>query len=60
MNTDGNYIAGVMRAIVPAIVAWLVGRGYISPDAAGDVVAAVVAIAAAVWSVVSKRPTTTV
>jgi hypothetical protein len=51
-----ELIAGPARAIVPAIVAWLVGRGYIPIGAAAEVVAAVLAVGAAAWSLYEKRP----
>lgn len=54
---DSNSIAGILRAIVPAALAWAVGKGYVSSSSVGDITAAVVAIASAIWSVVSNRPT---
>lgn len=48
---DLNTINGVIRAIVPAILAYVVGKGWISAGSAGDITTAVVAIAAAIWSV---------
>jgi hypothetical protein len=55
---DGNSINGILRAVVPALLAYVVGKGYISAGAAADITAAVVAVASAVWSVISNRPKT--
>lgn len=52
---DSNTINGILRAIVPAMVAWLVGKGYIANDTAGDITASIVAIGSAIWSVISNR-----
>src|SRR5262245_13102091 len=49
MNTE--QAGGIARALVPAIVAWMVGRGWIPAGAAGDVGAAILAVVAAGWSV---------
>jgi hypothetical protein len=46
-----EQIAGVGRAVVPAVVAYAVAKGYVSESAAADVIAAVLAVGAAVWSV---------
>ena len=51
---DSNAINGILRAIVPAMVAWAAGKGYISSGSAGDVAAGIVAIGSAIWSVISK------
>lgn len=56
---DLNTINGVLRAVVPALLAFAVGKGWISSGAVGDITAAAVAIAAAVWSVVSNKPSST-
>lgn len=53
MNLD--QITGIIRAVVPPLVAWLVAKGYIPAGSADPVIAAVVAIAAAVWSVHSNQ-----
>lgn len=49
MNFD--QVTGVLRAVVPAALAWAVGAGYIPAGSVGDITAAVVAVAAAAWSV---------
>lgn len=48
-------INGIIRAIVPSILAYCVGKGWITQDMTGDILAAVTAVAAAVWSVASNR-----
>jgi hypothetical protein len=55
---DSNVINGVLRAMVPAAVAWIVASGWLSPDDAATVVGAGVTVltvlAASVWSVKSN------
>ena len=55
---DGNLIAGVVRAVVPALLAYAVGKGWIGAGAVADITAAATAIVAAVWSVISNKPKT--
>ena len=55
---DINTINGVLRAVVPAICAYAVGKGWIAAGTVGDISTAVLAIAAAVWSVISNKPKT--
>lgn len=49
MNSD--QLTGILRAFVPAFVAYAVGRGWITASSAGEVGAAIVTLAAAGWSV---------
>ncbi len=51
MNYD--QFTGVIRAVVPPLVAWLAAS--LSPDTQGLVVTAIAAVAAAVWSVVNNK-----
>lgn len=53
---DLNSINGVLRAIVPAICAYAVGKGWIAAGTVGDITTAVIAIAAALWSVKTNKP----
>ena len=53
---DMNTINGILRAIVPAVVAYLVGKGYPPQMIATDVSAAILALAAAGWSVKTNHP----
>ncbi len=53
MNTD--QWTGIVRAVAPAIVAYLVGKGWLTETAAADVSAALIAVAMAVWSVFSNK-----
>lgn len=50
-----EIVNGIARAIVPAITAYAVGKGWITESAAAEIGAALVTLAAAVWSVVAKR-----
>ena len=56
---DSNIIGGILRAIVPAAVAFIVGKGWLSAADAGNLVGALVAaataVAAAMWSVKTNR-----
>jgi hypothetical protein len=51
---DSNIINGIIRAIGPAIVAFLVGKGIIPAGDYAAVFAGLTAIVAAVWSVKSN------
>lgn len=48
MNQD--QFLGIIRAILPAGLAYVVGRGWVPAGAAADVGAGVIAIASAAWS----------
>jgi hypothetical protein len=52
---DANTISGVIRAIVPAALAYAVGKGWVSQSSVADITAAAVAVGSAVWSVFSNR-----
>jgi hypothetical protein len=54
---DFNSISGVLRAVVPSMLAYAVGKGWITQSSVGDITSAAVAIAAALWSIQSNRPT---
>lgn len=54
---DMNTLNGILRALVPAGLAYAVGKGWITQSSVGDVTAAVMAVAAAAWSVASNRKT---
>ena len=56
---NSNQINGILRAVVPALTAILAGSGYFPGESAGQVVAAILAMGAAVWSVYSNRTTPT-
>lgn len=56
MNND--QVAGIIRAIVSAVGGYLAGKGYIDSETAVAVGGAVVVIATAVWSFISKKPAT--
>lgn len=53
---DINTINGVIRALFPAIVAYLVGAGYIPAADYGPLLAGLTAVIAAAWSIWSKKP----
>ena len=50
-----DKVMGVARAVLAAGAGWRVGQGYIDQGMADQVVAAVIIIGTAIWSVVSKK-----
>lgn len=48
---NSNQIGGIIRAVVPAILAYGVARGWLSQSVVADVTTAAITIAAAIWSV---------
>ena len=52
MNYD--QITGILRAVVPALLAYFVAKGYLTQSVVGDVTAAVVTIGSAIWSVANN------
>lgn len=53
---DINIVNGVLRAVAPALIAYLVGKGVIPAADYGGVIAAAATLIAAVWSVKSNKP----
>lgn len=53
MNQD--QLGGIVRAVVPPLVTWLVAKNIVPAGSADAVISAAAAIAAAAWSVVSNR-----
>ena len=49
-----NMINGILRAVVPAVLAYAAGKGYITQGAAAEIGAAIITIAAGIWSVTSN------
>lgn len=52
---DLNTINGVIRAVAPALLAFAAGKGWLPAGSVADITAAIVAIAAALWSVKSNK-----
>lgn len=50
-----NQVNGIVRAVVPAILAYAVGRGWIAETSVADISAAIVAVMAAVWSIKTNK-----
>ena len=48
MNQD--QFLGIIRAILPAGIAYIVGKGWVSSGAATDLGAAIIAVTSAAWS----------
>jgi hypothetical protein len=52
---NGEQIAGIVRALVAAVGGYLVGKGLADAETVAAVAGAAATIAAAVWSVLSKK-----
>ncbi len=50
-----DYLKGALRALVPSVVAYAVGRGWIPASAAADAGALILAAGAVGWSIFDKR-----
>lgn len=53
MNYD--QLTGIVRTVVPSIVAYAVGKGWIPEGAAADVAAAVICVIMAGWSLANNK-----
>lgn len=51
---DMNTFNGILRAIVPALIAYAVGKGWVAASSAADISAAIITLAAAGWSVATN------
>lgn len=51
---NANQIAGVVRAIVPAALAYAVAKGWLTDSQVADISAAIVVLVMAAWSVYSN------
>lgn len=51
---DLNAFNGILRAVLPAAMAYIVGKGWIPAGSVADVSTAIVAVAAAAWSVTTN------
>ena len=47
---NSNVVMGILRALVPGLVAYAAGRGWISASSAGEIGAAIITLGAAAWS----------
>lgn len=56
---NANVITGVLRAVLPAALAYAVGKGWITSGETGDITTAIVTLAAAGWSVLTNTTTPT-
>jgi hypothetical protein len=52
---NANMLAGIAQAVVPAIVAFAVGKGWLSQSSAAEVGAAILTLLAAGWSAVTTQ-----
>lgn len=52
---NGEQIAGIVRAVISAVGGYLIGKGLVDAATVTAVAGAAATIAAAVWSVVSKK-----
>ena len=58
MGTD--QFTGILRAVIPALVAYVVGKGWVPAATASDIGAGIVTILAAIWSWKTNIPGKTV
>ncbi|MGD0024769.1 MAG: hypothetical protein ABSC37_09115 [Xanthobacteraceae bacterium] len=54
MGTD--QFTGILRAVVPALISYVVGKGWIPAGTAGDIGTGVITILAALWSWRTNTP----
>ena len=47
---NSNVVMGILRALVPGLVAYAAGRGWISAGEAGEISAAIITLGMAAWS----------
>ena len=47
---NSNVVMGILRALVPGLVAYAAGQGWISAGEAGEISAAIITLGAAAWS----------
>ncbi len=45
-----DQVLGILRILLPTLLAYLAGRGFISETAIADITAAVITLVAAAWS----------
>jgi len=55
-----DQFTGILRAVVPAVIAYVVGKGWLPQAAASDIGAGVITILAAIWSWKTNTPGKTV
>jgi hypothetical protein len=58
MGTD--QFTGILRAVIPAVVAYVAGKGWLPADTAGSIGAGLITILAAIWSWKTNTPGKTV
>jgi len=51
-----DQIAGPLRAILPALMAFAIGKGWLSAGSADWIITSIIALGAAGWSIWSNRP----
>ena len=47
---NSNVVMGILRALIPGLVAYAAGRGWISASSAGEIGAAIITLGSAAWS----------
>jgi hypothetical protein len=54
LNMNADMLGGIIRAIFPPVIAYLVGRGTLPAGDYGALITAVVSFATAAWSIRSN------
>ena len=57
---NGDQIGGIIRAILPPLVAFGVAKGWVNAGNADWVIASITSIAVAIWSVWTNKPGTVI
>ena len=54
-----DQIAGPLRAILPALAAFAIGKGWLNAGSADWIISSILALGAAGWSIWANRPAAT-
>ncbi len=55
-----DQFTGILRAVIPALAAYLAGKGWLPLDTASDIGAGLITVLAAIWSWRTNTPGATV
>jgi hypothetical protein len=60
MTPSQDQVLGILRIILPMLLAWFAGKGYITNDAVAGITTAIVGLIAVVWSGMAHTQAATV
>lgn len=52
---NANQVNGILRTVVPALLAYAVAKGWLTDSQVADISAAIITLVMAGWSFVSNR-----